>query len=148
MLEMCLASEPCLSEWRSSFQGCSAMRLQVQNHCSYPQRFSQVYFTLFCHHCQWIQLESDVENRTSRLSNFTMLCQSLKMELVICSTNGNLLFGIYFQKRRDFPMCVFALNQTKLWVIIFIIIKQCPMGIPRIRMYRQNRILIGNRILL
>nr|DAX82431.1 MAG TPA: hypothetical protein [Caudoviricetes sp.] len=45
-------------------------------------------------------------------------------------------------------MCVFALNQTKLWVIIFIIIKQCPMGIPRIRMYRQNRILIGNRILL
>ncbi len=45
-------------------------------------------------------------------------------------------------------MCVFAINQAELWVIIFIIIKQCPMCISRIRMYCQNRMLIGNRIFL
>ena len=45
-------------------------------------------------------------------------------------------------------MCVFTLNQTKLRIIILIVIKQCPMRIPRICMNRQNRILVGDRILL
>ena len=29
-------------------------------------------------------------------------------------------------------MCIFSLDQTKLWIIIFIIIKQSPMCISRI----------------
>ena len=45
-------------------------------------------------------------------------------------------------------MCIFSLDQTKLWVIIFIIIKQSPMCISRICMDSQNRILVGNGILL
>lgn len=45
-------------------------------------------------------------------------------------------------------MCIFSLDQTKLWVIIFIIIKQSPMCISRICVNCQNRILVGNGILL
>lgn len=44
-------------------------------------------------------------------------------------------------------MRIRAFNETEFGIIIFVIIKQCPMGVSCVGMYREDRIFVRYRIL-